>query len=84
MKAIDINTDDTSSGDDDALEPVKLHTIYNSKISRAMWFVKNNKVHLDTLHNVYQIVDEKNKTHQVTLLPKPSRMSREQMLQKYF
>jgi hypothetical protein len=37
-----------------------------------MWFVKNNKVHLDTLHNVYQIVDEKNKTHQVTLLPKPS------------
>ena len=65
-------TSNTSDDDDSDIEnsPFELRNRYNSKISRALWFVNNGKVKLDTALKIYFVTDEKNNCYQVKLLPK--------------
>ena len=84
IHAYDDNNVSSSSGEDllqDVVEalnlvvepnkPIELKTPLNSKIARAMMFVKNNKITHNFELKLYLVTDEKGVSHKVELLPKP-------------
>ena len=56
---------------DDRFEPPLPKSIIGSKIARATFFVKNNKVTHNVLLKVHHVVDERDVIHNVLLFPKP-------------
>ncbi|RNA29092.1 hypothetical protein BpHYR1_012405, partial [Brachionus plicatilis] len=68
-----MTTDDTSDDENEIVDkPFELKSRFNSKISRALWFVEKDKIKFDIGLKLYFVTDEKNNCFQVKLLPKLS------------
>ncbi|CAF0905897.1 unnamed protein product [Brachionus calyciflorus] len=48
------------------LEPIRFKSSLNSKVYRALAYVKNNKVKHDIVLGIYQVIDEQNICNQIT------------------